>query len=280
MDWSIVLDSSGNLSPDSIDNSGDIEWSIAPLTIIIDGKEYVDDENLDLADMKRAMKEYKGASGSACPSVGDFAARFRKAKNTICITISSELSGSYESALQAKELVGGEDGSKNIHVVDSRSAGSKMILIAEEAERLIHEGLSFTEVVAKIEEYAKSIRLLFSLARFDNLIKSGRMPRYQGMLGQLLNIRPIAKATEIGTIEVLEKPRGEKAMLRRLVELMQEFKNLEGMRVFIDHCDALDVVTRLKEMIEEAAKVKEVRLYSTTGLCSYYADDKGFIISF
>ncbi|MCL2331939.1 MAG: DegV family protein [Actinomycetia bacterium] len=278
MDWNIVLDSSCNLL-ESSSNEG-IGRLIAPLKIIVGTREFPDTPDLDVAEMMDAMKKHKSASSSACPSVGEFVEHFKQAKNTICITITSALSGTYEAALHAKALVLKEDPARNIHVLDSRAAGGKMVLIADEAERLIHSGLAFSDLVEAVEEYAKKIKLFFSLASFDNLIKNGRMPKYQGMLGQILRIRPVAEATEEGTIEVLDRPRGEAAMLRKIVERMQGFKSLEGVRIIIDHNNCLEVVLKLKEMLESVAKVKDILITPTRGLCSYYTDEGGFIVSY
>jgi DegV family protein with EDD domain len=278
VDWNIVLDSSCNLRG-SLDDDG-IGRQIAPLKIIVGGQEFVDTPDLDVPEMMDAMKKYRGASSSACPSVGEFKELFERAKNTVCITITSKLSGTYEAALHAKTLALKENPLLNIHVIDSLATGGKMALIADEVERLIKNGLAFDKVVDAAEKYAKKIKLFFSLASFDNLIKNGRMPKYQGMLGQILRIRPVAEATDEGTIEVLDRPRGEEAMLRKMLDRMQKFKNLDGIRVIIDHNNCLDVVLKLKAMIESVAQVKDVRITPTRGLCSYYCDEGGFIVSF
>ncbi|MCL2491476.1 MAG: DegV family protein, partial [Coriobacteriia bacterium] len=257
-----------------------VDWVIAPLTVIVGEKEFVDDDNLDVDEMMSEMKAYQGPTTSACPSVGTYAESFRRAKNTICVTITSQLSASYESALQAKEMVEAEDPTRNIHVVDSRATSGKMTLIAEEAERLIKKGLSFSEVARLADEARDSIMLFFSLASFDNLIKNGRMPKYQGMLGQILKMRPVAYATKEGTIEILDKPRGEKAMLRKMVERMQEFRNLEDKSVIISHCNAEEVALKLKEKLEETANLKSIRVMPTRGLCSFYTDEGGFIVGY
>jgi len=253
---------------------------IAPLKIIVGDQEFPDTPDLDISAQMAAMKKYPGASSSSCPSVGEFKNLFEQARNTICITLTSALSGTYEAAMQAKALALKEDPTRNIHIVDSRATGGKMVLIADEVERLIHKGLPFDNLVDAVEEYAKKIKLLFSLAAFDNLIKNGRMPKYQGMLGQILKIRPVAEATDEGTIEVLDRPRGEEAMLRKMIERMKGFKDLDGVSVIIDHNNCLDVVTKLKEMIQSAANVKDIRITPTRGLCSYYCDERGFIVSF
>jgi DegV family protein with EDD domain len=230
--------------------------------------------------MLRAMREFDGATSSSTPSVGLFAEAFRKAKNTICVTLTSGLSATYESALQAKEMVLAEDPTKNIAVIDTLATAGKLVLVGEEALKLIREGLSFDAIEEKLEAYNKTIKLIFSMERFDNLIKNGRMPKYQGKLVQMLKIRPIALATDKGEIEVIDKPRGENAMLRRMVERMQELKNLDGLPIIISHCHALEAATKLKELLEATAAVHSVRLLKTRGLCSYYTDEGGFIVAF
>jgi len=277
MKWNIVLDSSSDLFAEMLDEN--VERTIVPLKLVVGDTEYVDNAELDVDEMLRAMKAYQGPTSSSTPSIGDFAEAFRKAKNTICVTMTSALSATYETALQAKEMVLKEDPSKNIHVIDTRATAGKIVLVGEEAFRLIREGLTFDDVAKKLDEYATGIKLIFSMERFDNLIKNGRMPKYQGKLVQMLKIRPVAYATDAGEIEVIDKPRGESAMLRKMVERMQEFKNIEGLPVIISHCHALEPATKLKEMLE-AANVGSVRLLKTRGLCSYYTDEGGFIVGF
>jgi DegV family protein with EDD domain len=272
------MDSSSDIFDEVLE--GDIEQTIVPLKLVIGNDEYVDNADLDVDGMLAAMKAFDGPTSSSTPSIGEFAAAFRKAKNTICVTMTSALSATYETALQAKEMVLKEDPSRNIHVIDTRATAGKIVLVGEEAARLIREGLSFADIAAKLDQYNKSLKLIFSMERFDNLIKNGRMPKYQGKLVQMLKIRPIAFATDAGEIEVIDKPRGEVAMLRKMVERMQEFKNLDGLPVIISHCNALDAVTKLKAILEETTSVKSVRLLKTRGLCSYYTDEGGFIVGF
>jgi len=278
MDWNIVLDSSSDLFDELLDEG--VERTIVPLKMNVGDVQYVDDQDLDVDAMLEAIRDYSGPSSSACPSIGEFAEAFRKAKNTICVTMTSALSATYETAQQARDMVLAEDPTKNIHIVDTAATAGKIVLVGEEALRLIKDGLTFDAITTKIDEYNKSIRLLFSMERFDNLMKNGRMPKYQGKLVQMLKIRPIAQATEAGEIEVIDKPRGEAAMLRKMVERMQEFKNLDGLPVIISHCHAQDAALKLKEMLEAAAPVKSVRLLKTRGLCSYYTDEGGFIVAF
>jgi len=277
MKWNIVLDSSSDIFAEKIDEQ--IERSIVPLKLIIGGDEYVDNADLDVDKMLAAMKAYAGPTSSSTPSIGDFVEAFKKAKNTLCVTMTSALSATHETALQAKEMVLKEDPSKNIHVIDTRATAGKIVLVGEEALRLIREGLDFSDITAKLDEYNKTLKLIFSMERFDNLIKNGRMPKYQGKLVQMLKIRPIAYATDAGEIEVIDKPRGEEAMLRKMVERMKAFKNLEGLPVIISHCNATGPAQKLKAMLEEA-NVKSVKLLKTRGLCSYYTDEGGFIVAF
>jgi len=277
-DWVIVMDSSCDVVEKV--GAGGLDWLIAPLKIRVGDEEFVDDAKLDVSAMMRAIKAYAGETKSACPSVGEYAELFRRARNVICITISSRLSASYETALQARDLVLAEDPSRNIHVIDSRATSGRAVLLAEEIERLVAEGLPFEEVAARADEYRDNAMLFFSLASFDNLIKNGRMPRYQGMLGQILRMRPVAMADPEGNIEVLDKPRGEKAMMRTMLERMTQFKDMTGKPVIIAHCNAEEVANRVRAMLEATGLPSDIRVIPTRGLCSFYTDEGGFILNY
>ena len=277
-EWVIVMDSSCDV-PEKIGQDG-LDWLIAPLKIRVGEEEFVDDAKLDVSVMMRAIKAYPGETKSACPSVGEYAELFRTARNVVCITISSQLSASYETALQARDLVLAEDPTRNIHVVDSRATSGRAVLLAEEIERWVAEGLSFAEIAKRADEFRNQAMLFFSLASFDNLIKNGRMPRYQGMLGQILKMRPVAMADPEGNIEVLDKPRGEKAMLRTMLERMHEYKDLTDKPVIIAHCNAEEVAHRVKDMLEATGLPSSIRIIPTRGLCSFYTDEGGFILNY
>lgn len=278
MIWNIVADSSCDMQPQTLGEN--VSLSIAPMKLILGDKEYIDDENLDVSAFLRAMKENKAQSSSSCPSPEDFAQEFMKADASVCVCISGALSGTYSSAMSAKKIVEETNPEKKILVIDSLGTSGKMKLIIEEVARLISLGNDFEAVSASIMKYLDTLGLFFTLSCFDNLIKNGRMQKSSALLATIVGIRPVARASAEGKIEVIEKPRGEKAATKCVVKNMLSQKNLNGLKVIISHCNNYEGATAISELLLASCKPKEIEIISTRGLCSYYADQKGLIISF
>lgn len=276
--WNIVVDSSCDLFPKQI--SEDINLAIAPLSIDIGDKHFEDNETLNVMDMMEALRHHKGKSGSACPSPGKFAEEFEKAENSICICMTSALSGTYNSAVQGMNIVKETHPDKNIFVLDTRRTSGCMSLVIDKTVELIEKGLSFDEVSAGIAEYCPTTQLFFSLSSFDNLINNGRMTRSAAVIATVLGIRPVALATPEGEIKVTDKPRGEKAAVAKLVANMKAAKDLNGIKIIISHCFNLEGATAVKNLLLEVAKPLEIIIRENRGLTSYYADRKGLLIAF
>lgn len=279
MTWRIVADSSCDL-PESLFKSEVAKFSNIPLTFMIDGKEYVDNEALDVDGMLDAMHHSKETSSSACPSPEAFASAYIEADNVIVFTISHNLSGCYNSALIAKDMVQEQHPEKNIHVIDTLATAGSMVLCIKKAKELIESGKNFAEVTALMDEYVKNIYLLFTLSTYENLVKAGRLSKFSGYIATHLGIRTLAAASPEGTIDILQKIRGEKKVYKAIVTKMQEQVNLAERRVYIHHCHNLDGATKIKELLLEAVPACEVNILPTRGLTSYYAEEGGLIISF
>ena len=276
--WRIIADSSCDLNIEGFESPA-VGFNTVPLKIIVGENEFVDTPS-NVNDMLIALKKHKGPSSSACPSPFDFAEEFKKAKNSIAITVTSALSGTYNSALQATKMVIEEFPEKMIHVIDSRATSGTMILLANKLKELIECGLPFDEVVEQIEKYNSSLKLLFSLTTFDNLVKNGRMSRTAGVLATALGIRAVAVNSEQGTIEVLEKHRGEPRAIEAMVKLMSKFKDMTDNPVVISHCNNIDGANNLKKVIESTYKVKEISIVECKCLTSFYAGDRGLLLAF
>lgn len=278
--WKLVADSSCCLTKEANGSEFDTPFETAPLTIKVDGTEYVDKYGLDVEKMIDHMKSYGKPCSTSCPSVSEYANCFEDAENILCITISSNLSGSYNSAVQARNMVLEEHPEKNIYILDSKSTAGDMILMLRHADKLISQGKSFEEVCSIMENDVKETRILFSLACFDNLINAGRMGKITGMIASALKIRPIATNSPEGTIEVIEKPRGEKKAIEKMVELMGKYKNMENRSVIIINCRNEEGSLTLKKAIEKAYRVKSVEIIKGTGLVAYYSDVGSLLLSF
>lgn len=278
MSWAIIADSSCNLR-DYRPTAPDTVYRFAPLKINIAGVEYADDEKLDVSELNRKVAAETSASSSACPSVGEWAELFRSAENVIAITISANLSGSYEAAVMARDLVL-EEGDHNIYVENSRAAGGKLELLVEELDRyLTNNTPTFDEAVAYIKGVEERSTVLFSLSSYENLTKSGRMPKMAGVLANRLNIRMLGCASDEGTIKVLAPMRGQKKAFEKIVEAMRD-RGFTGGIVYIDHVENPEGAELLKAKVLEHWPSAEVRVVPCGGLCSYYAERDGFIIGF
>lgn len=279
MSWAIVADSSCNLRgfcPRAVD----AVYRAAPLKINIAGFEYVDDASLDVAELNRLVAEEPTSSSSSCPSVGEWAELFRAAENVIAISISARLSGSYEAACIARDMVL-EEGPRNIHVVNSRAAGGKLELLVTELDGYLadHPEASFDEAVSFVDELERNSTVLFSLGSYDNLAKSGRMPKLAGHLASKLNIRILGIASDEGTIKIVGPTRGSRKTLDKIVHTMGE-QDFDGGMVYIDHVDNEPGAQALADRIRQEWLNAGVRILPCGGLCSYYAENKGLIIGF
>ncbi len=277
MKFQIVVDSSCDLKNDYIIDD-EIGFKVIPLTINVNGKEFYDDDNVDAQEVLRAMHEYSGKSTTSCPPPGAFLEAFERAENTICINITSKLSGSYNSALQAKKIAA--ESGHNVHVIDSKLVCGAMILIVDKAYELMKQDLSFEEITKQLDEYTKELHLLFVLQKFDNFVKSGRMNKLSGVLASILFIKPLCVADD-GEIKILEKIRTAKSAFKRLVDVIADkINDFSNRKCIISHCQDEELALDIKDKIKEKYNFKDVIIVKMKALCSYYALEKGIIVCF
>ena len=279
MSWAIIADSSCNLR-DYTPQAPNTLYAYAPLKINVGGTEYSDDANLDVAELNRRVAEEKSASSSACPSAGEWAELFRSAENVIAITISANLSGSFEAASMARDLVQ-EEGGHRIHLVNSRAAGGKleMLVILLDRYLTVHPEATFEEACAYIDGIEQCSTVLFSLSSYENLTKSGRMPKMAGILANKLSIRVLGTASEEGTIKIVAPTRGQKKMVAKVVQTM-EADGYKGGLVCMDHVDNEAGCQEIAAAITAKWPEAEIMIMPCGGLCSYYAEAKGIIIGY
>lgn len=277
MKYKIVADSSCDLNSELQEK---LNVSLVPFKIDVEDNTFIDDDNLDPMDLINAMKASQNPIRTSCPSPGDFVAKYRDANTVFVITISSKLSGTYNSALLAKEMVNEEFPDKFIHVFDSKSASVGESLIAIKIKELIDGNLSNLEIVEKVEKYIKEMKTYFILESLDNLIKNGRISKTKGLIANVLNLKPIMGAND-GDIELVENVRGSKRAFKRLVDIIGESGvKFEERTLAISHANAIKLGESLRKEIQEKYNFKDVILVKTAGLSSGYAYDGGIILSF
>ena len=270
----IVADSSA----DMLRRAG-IAFASAPLKIITAEKEFVDNDSLDVADMVTWFDSYKGKSKTSCPNPSDWMEAFGDADEVYCVTITSGLSGSYNSACIAKQMYEDSGEDKKVCVIDSLSAGPELVLIIEKLEEYIAQGLSYEEICTKIEEYKQGTGLVFMLESLKNFAANGRVSPAVAKIAGVLGIRIVGKASDQGTLEPTDKCRGQSKSLTALLNNLQGAGLSKG-KVRIAHCQNEPAAEELKGMLESALPNTDVQIHTLRGLCSYYAEKGGLLIGF
>ena len=248
-----------------------------PMKIMTDAKEYVDDDRLDVKVMTDELAVYRGKSGSSCPGVGDWLDAFGDADRVFCITITSNLSGSYNSAMVAKETFESENPDKKVCVIDSLSAGPELTLIVEKIQELLEQGKEYEEICKVVTEYQKSTYLVFMLKSLTNLANNGRVSPAVAKIAGVLGIHVMGIASEVGTLEQKAKCRGEKKGVLSVWKQMKEL-GYRGGKVRINHCFNLEAANQLKAMIKTEFANADVIIGTTRGLCSFYAEQGGMLV--
>jgi len=278
MTWKIVADSGCDYR--QLENLAfDTEFVSVPLKIQVADQVFVDDANLDIDQMMETMYATSEASKSACPSPDDYLRAFEGAKHILVVTITGTLSGSHNSAQLAKNIYLEEHPDTQIHVIDSLSAGGEVDLIVEKINDLINQGLSFEEVVEVITTYQEKTKLLFVLAKVDNLVKNGRLSKLIGAVVGLLNIRMVGEASETGTLELLQKARGAKKSLQAAYDEIIK-AGYAGGRIVMAHRSNEKFCQQLSELLREKYPQAEIKILPTSGLCSFYAEEGGLLMGY
>lgn len=274
MNFKIVSDSSCDL----LTFEG-VDFDTVPMKVSTDKKEYIDDRQLNIDQMLTDLKNHKGRSFTACPNTSEWLKAFDGADNVFAVTITSALSGSFNSASAAKEIAEKENSDKHIYVIDTLSAGPEMLMIIEKLKSMISSGYSFNLIKESIIEYQNHTHLLFSLESMHNFVQNGRVSRVAALAAGTLGIRVVGMASNKGTLEMVGKQRGEAKTIMRLVEEMEK-RGYAGKKVRIGHTQNENGAATLKEKMLEKYPAADVIFYPMRGLCSYYAEIGGILVGF
>jgi DegV family protein with EDD domain len=257
-----------------------IPFESVPLKIMTDAREYVDNESLDVVGMLSDLKAYKGKSHTSCPSTGEYAQAFGDAENVFCVTITSNLSGSYNSACVAARSYMEEHPDRNVHIIDSLSTGPENALQVEKLRELILADKSFEEIKSEINDYSVNhTRLIFALESMRNLANNGRVKPVIAKMAELFGIRAIGRASDIGTLEMICKSRGPKNAAKDILDNMIG-DGYKGGRVKLHHANNLSAAQLLQEKILEKFPNAQIEIGMTGGLCSFYAEQGGLLVGF
>lgn len=270
----IVADSSADLLA-----LEEVDFAHTPMKIITDRREFVDDASIDADEMTDFLAEYKGKSQTSCPNPSDWLEAFDGADDVICVTITSALSGSYNSACTAKKIYESENTDKRVFVLDTLSAGPEITMAVRKLGEYVRDGREFEDICRDIKEYIKNTGLVFMLKSLKNFANNGRVSPIVAKLVGIAGICIVGKASDEGTLEPLHKIRGEKRTLEALFEEMKKFGFRSG-KVSIGHCQNEQAALTLKEKIMAEFKHARVEIHKMRGLCSFYAEKGGMLVGF
>lgn len=278
MDYKIVADSSCDLNEDMRNN---IEVELVPFNISVESKKYRDDADIDMGDLVKRMLASPDPIKTSCPSPGDFLESYEEEKDVFVVTISKELSGTYNSAILARDMALEKEPDRFIHVFNSKGASVTETLVVLKIDELIKEGLDNPTIVEKVENYIDELDTYFISEDLSNLIKNGRISKTKGLIATVLNLKPIMGADEDGNIQLVENVRGSKKAFKKLVGIIGESKKEFKKRVLaISHASAGDKAEKLKESIQALYEFKDIVIVETRGLSTAYVNHEGVILSF
>lgn len=274
MKYKIIADSSCDLT-NSYVKSDKVTLEIVPLTIQVGEKTFIDDENINVKEMLSEIKDFNGRVVTSCPNPYEYLSKMKDAENVFIVTISKKLSGSFNSAM----LTTYEFEGKNLFIIDSKATSGVMIRIIDKLVSLIEEDLEFEEIKDKIMKFRDERKLYFLLDKFDNLVNNGRVSKAVAFVATILKIKPLCFADD-GEINVRFKIRTRRFVIEKLIETIKlDALDYQNEECIITYCEDLETAEYIKEKLENACNFKKISIYPMKGLCSFYALEKGIIVS-
>ena len=260
MSYRVIVDSCGELT-DEMKQSG--MFVSAALTMQVGEYHIIDDETFDQADFLKKVAECPESPKSSCPSPEQYLAKYNcDADHIYVVTLSAELSGSYNSAQLGRNLYFEEYGEKDIYVFNSCSASIGETLIALKIQECEEAGMDFQTVIDTVEAY------------------NGRLTGIKALVAGALNIKPVMGSTPEGTICQKAQARGMKKALVKMADYVeQETENAREKVLAISHCNCEQRAKDFEKILLEKMEVKKSIIVDTAGISSMYANDGGIIVA-
>lgn len=276
MDYRIITDSCCDLTPELIKETGAIT---IPLTMTLGEKSFIDDENLDLPQFMKEMKDCTERIGSASPSPLLYKNAFQGLFTSFAVTLSNNLSGSYSSAMLGKALA--EEEGADVHVFNSKCASAGETLIVLKIHKMINEGFQKSKIISSIENFINEMKIYFVLDNIDNLVKNGRLNKITGKLISVLNIKPIMGVDGEGNITLHSHARGQNQIIEKMADTIEKSgRPTELETMVITHCNNPGLAEKLMNAVKNRYHFREILIIPTRGLSSMYANDKGIVMAF
>ncbi len=275
MSYKIVSDSSCNYL-----STSDEHFATVPMHVMVGSHDWVDSAETDVDKLNEILFTTTEKTSSACPAPGEWLAAFKNAETIFCLTITHTLSGSYNSAMTAKDMYEEAHPDRHVYVIDSLATGPRMIFMIRRLEKLLSEGTDPDTVYHQVLEYRGYTDLIFSLESVKNFVGNGRMSGLLAKTIGILGMRFTGTASAEGKLQVLGKTRGPAKTLNFILKEMIS-RGYEGGPVIIAHVNNPDAAASLASLISgKFGNAELIETQKTTCLCSYYAEKGGLLIGY
>ena len=278
MSYRIVVDSCGEFTEEMAKDSHFVH---AALNLEIDGNHFVDDETFDRLRFLDLVEKSPNCPKSSCPSPEVYRSAFDcGADHLYAVTLSAELSGSYNSAVLGKNLLQEDHPDRQIHIFNSKSASVGQTLIAMKIQECEEAGFPFEKVIETVDAYIEQQHTFFVLDNLETLRKNGRLSKVKALVASALKIKPVMGSTEEGAICQLDQARGMNKALVKMAQAIVEKTADSGQKTLaISHCNCHERAILLKNALEERMPIKKIVILDTAGVSSMYANDGGVIVA-
>lgn len=278
MSYKIIIDSCGELLDEW---KKDEHFESVALTLNVGGENIIDDETFDQADFLKKVAASPECPKSACPSPERYMKAFDcDADHIYAVTLSAELSGSYNSAVLGRNLLEEEKPGRKIHIFNSKSASIGQTLIGMKIQECEEAGYSFEKVIETVDEYIAGQHTFFVLDNLETLRKNGRLSKVKALVTSALKIKPVMGSTDEGNICQLDQARGiNKALVKMAGQIAEKTQNSEEKVLAISHCNCHERAILLKNALQEKMPLKNIVVLDTAGVSSMYANDGGVIVA-
>lgn len=277
MSFKIVVDSCCDLTPQMLQDPCFVK---VPLTIRVEDSTFVDDESFDQADLLWAMRQSESAPSTSCPSPQAYLDAYQGADDVYVVTLSALLSGSHNSAEQARMLLEEDEPQVNVHVFNSCSAAAGEVLVALKVRELAQSGMPFKHVVREAEQFIYKMQTMFVLETLENLRKNGRLTKLQAVVTGALKIKLLMAGTPEGEICKLGQALTMKQALTKMVDKVASDPEHKGRRLVISHCNCLERAFQIKAMLEAKCELSEILIVDARGITTVYANDGGIVVAY
>ena len=271
----IVTDSSCTMEKSLRD---ELNIHMMPLSIMVDGVVYPDDDHLPGEKFMDMMANAKALPKTSQPPIGEFVELYDRlgedGSEVISIHMTKGLSGTVEAARQASNL-----SSSKVTVIDSDFTDQGLSFQVIQAAKLAQAGAGVPEILAEIERVKQNTKLYIGISTLDNLVKGGRISRTTGLLSNIFNMKVVMDFENTELIPVA-KGRGVKTFNKWFDELKSELSKIPNVRIGISHADGLELANGFKEGLQAIFKDMDIPVLHTNPVIATHTGKNAFAIMY